>query len=255
MRRLSIIALCAVLASCGEFFDFETQALLDGGEMHLGRKVVTISVGDRYAIPVTFTPKELSNTGVFWLLDNDSVARFDNDTLVALAEGHTQAIAFSSIDRLRDTCTVVVIPRFYVAPDTYPYDMVIYASVNIHGMPLTLNNSAQYAIGAYVGDELRGLGQIERRADTDYLVLRVWSPYPQGEQVQLRCYFRGEARCELFADEFTFDGERHGSLNSLYPLILGEDAQEYLPDIDFGDDNPIIEDPDTIQGWIIDGQQ
>lgn len=252
MRRLSIIALCAVLASCGEFFDFETQALLDGGEMHLGRKVVTISVGDRYAIPVTFTPKELANTSVFWLLDNDSVARFDNDTLVALSEGHTQAIAFSSIDRLRDTCTVVVMPRFYVAPDSYPYDMVIYASVNIHGTPLTTDNCDDYAIGAFVGDELRGLGQMEHWLDTDYMVLRVWSPYPKGEQVQLRCYFRGQARCELFPDEFTFDGERHGSLNSLYPLILGEDAQEYLPDIDFGDDNPIIEDPDTIHGWIID---
>ena len=90
----------------------------------------------------------------------------------------------------------------------------------IDGEPLTLDNHAPYIIGAYVGNELRGVGQMRRLEGTDYMVLRVWSPFSYGDEVRLRCYFRGQARALLFPDVFIFDGERHGTLSSLYPLRL-----------------------------------
>ena len=92
-------------------------------------------------------------------------------------------------------------PAMYMTPSSYPYDMVVYASVDIHGTQLTVENSGAYVIAAYVGEEVR-----------------------------LRCYYRGHARAELFPDMIVFDGEMHGELTNLYPLVLGDDAEEYVPD-------------------------
>ena len=239
---IAVLTAVCLATACGEYFEGVTPA----GSMQLSRKVIPLIEGDRYSIPVAFDPVELSNNTVYWLTEDNTVARFVNDTLVALSEGQTMAYAWSPIDLLRDTAIVVVLPGMYEAPDNYPYDMVIYASVNIHGTPLTQANADQYAIGAYVGEELRGLGQVEQRQGIDYVVIRVWSPFERGEQVTLRCYYRGQARAELFPDEFTFDGERHGTLSQLYPLVLDDDAVEYVPTI-YIDGEPIEEPIDTVE--------
>lgn len=247
LRRLARADLFAVallmliaLSSCGEFF----EGVVPAGDMKLVRKVIPLVVGDRYAIPVEFDPAELSNNAVYWLTEDREIAVFENDTLVALAEGQTLAYAWSSIDLLQDTAVVIVLPNQYQPQPDYPYDMVIYAAVTIHGTPLTLENANRYFIGAYVNNELRGIGKVERRFDTDYVVIRVWSPYSYGDNVTLRCYFLGQARTEQFATEFTFDGERHGTLSNLFPLVLDDTAQEYVPDYGTDDqlnDTTIIE--------------
>ncbi len=235
--------LCGLLCSCGEYFEFGANDPVGAGQMQLARKVIPLVVGDHYAIPVLFTPDSLSNNAVYWSTEDTTIAGFENDTLVAYAEGQTLAYAYSAIDLLRDTAVVVVLPEMYVAPDSYPYDMVIYASVAIDGEPLTLNNHDPYIIGAYVGNELRGVGQMRRLEGTDYMVLRVWSPFSYGDEVRLRCYFRGQARALLFPDVFIFDGERHGTLSSLYPLRLDTaTAEEYLPAVGGG----IIDVPEPI---------
>lgn len=242
---VATLLLVLLLTACGEFYEFNTSSPVTAGEMSLQRRVVTMVVGDHYAIPVDFSPEELSNNAVFWLTEDDAIATFENDTLVALSEGLTRAFAFTTIDRLRDTCWVYVMPAIYMAPGNYPYDMVIYASVDVHGTRLTTDNAQPYIIAAFVGDELRGIGQMKRRAGIDYMEMRVWSPFTGGDEVRLRCYYRGQARAELFPDVFTFDGEMHGELTHLYPLVLGDDAEEYVPDVLQEDDNPIIELPDT----------
>ena len=216
--------------ACGEFYEFNTSEPVTAGAMTLPRRVVSLVVGEHYAIPVEFSPVELSNNAVFWLSEDDEIATFRNDTLVAVAEGLTRAFAFTTIDRLRDTCWVNVMPAMYMPPSSYPYDMVVYGFVDIHGLRLTQDNCEPYIIAAYVGNELRGIGQMKRRAGIDYMELRVWSPYSYGEEVRLRCYYRGQARAELFPDMIVFDGEMHGELTNLYPLVLGDDAEEYVPD-------------------------
>ena len=242
---VATLLLVLLLTACGEFYEFNTSSPVTAGEMSLQRRVVTMVVGDHYAIPVDFSPEELSNNAVFWLSEDDAIATFENDTLVALSEGLTRAFAFTTIDRLRDTCWVYVMPEMYMPPSNYPYDMVIYASVDVHGLRLTADNADSIIIAAFVGDELRGIGKMKRRAGIDYMEMRVWSPFTGGDEVRLRCYYRGQARAELFPDVFTFDGEMHGELTHLYPLVLGDDAEEYEPDVLQEDDNPIIELPDT----------
>ena len=237
--------------SCGDFFEFDSGDMTSAHRMGMTRHVVTLVEGDRYCIPVWFWPDSLTNNAVYWESEDDSIATFVNDTLVARREGLTRAFAFTTIDRLRDTCWVQVMPQMYVAPGSYPYEMMIYASVDIHGTPLTVQNQDTVVIAAYVGNELRGVGRMRQDFGIDYLSLRVHSPYPDGEYVQLRCYFRGQARVELFPDEIVFDGEHHGTLSSLYPLVLDDTAEEYLPDAYVEDNNPLIEEPDTTHVIIV----
>ena len=244
-----LFVLLLLLTSCGDFWEFENQQVVTAEKMALGRKVVNLMVGDSCVIPVNFVPDSLSNYNVYWLAENDSVVRFKGDTLVATAEGQTRAIAFTTIDRLTDTCYVNVISPFREDNARYPYDMVIYAQVEIHGLQLTAQNSGRYEIGAFVGEEVRGLGAMRTNATAGpYMELRVWSPYAAGDRVTFRCYYRGTGLMEVFADTLTFDGGMHGTLSDLYPLVLDEQASEYQPIFNLDDGrNPYIENNDTIK--------
>ena len=102
--------LCGLLCSCGEYFEFGANDPVGAGQMQLARKVIPLVVGDHYAIPVLFTPDSLSNNAVYWSTEDTTIAGFENDTLVAYAEGQTLAYAYSAIDLLRDTAVVVVLP-------------------------------------------------------------------------------------------------------------------------------------------------
>jgi hypothetical protein len=240
------------LSSCGEFWEFGGQELVTASDMTLDRKVVNVMVGDYCVIPVNFDPDSLSNTQVFWLTEDDTVAYFHGDTLRAVGEGHTRALAFTSIDRLRDTCLVNVIPAFREDVAHFPYDMVVYADVNIHGLHLTPDNADDMTIAAFVNDEMRGIGKMRRHAGVSYMELRVWSPFDYGDDVTFRCYYHGQGRMEVFAEHLTFDGAQHGTLSKLYPLVLDERAVEYVPDFD--EYNPYIEDSDTIHVVIGEGE-
>ena len=202
--------------------------------MTLPRRVVNLVVGDHYRIPVTFNPSEASTEAVWWMLADEAVAQFENDTLVGMAEGQTVAYVISVADRLTDSCLVNVLPPLYVPPKGYIYDMVIYAAVNIHGKVYTQEDEDSLIVCAYKDRELRGIGKMRRWQDRDYMEVRVWSPFYYGELIDLRCYYRGKAKVELFPDQFIFDGETHGTLSSLYPLVLDENAEEYNFGLDFG---------------------
>lgn len=229
-----------LLLSCGDFWE--------GGDpstartMTLQRKMVNLMVGDRYKIPVLFTPDEVSNQAVWWQAYDTDVATFENDSLVALSEGYTRIYAMSVSDRLQDSCLVNVFPKIYLNPRNYPYDMVIYADVTIHGHQYTKADEDAYIIGAYVNNELRGIGKMREWQGKPYMEIRVWSPLPDFDVFRLRCYYRGQGHVELFPDEFNFDGETYGTLSDLYPLVLDENAEVLQPE---AEENPIIDDDET----------
>jgi hypothetical protein len=216
------------MISCGDYLDMTTKEPVQVDSISLPQRVITLFEGDRYAIPVVVKPDSaFTSTSFYWQSANDSVAMFLNDSLWALREGVTQAFVRTATGDHSDTCTVCVLPPLFVEPGLYPYDMVIYASVNVHGTKITRENADQYPVAAYVRNELRGIGQMHEAGGNEYMVIRVWSPYESGEQVTLRCYERPQARCELFPDTLTFDGERHGTLSDLYPLTFDNKAEEW----------------------------
>ena len=86
----------------------------------------------------------------------------------------------------------------------------------------------------------------------DYMEIRIWSPFRYGGEIRLRCYYRGKARAELFPDVLEFDGNALGTLSNLYPLVLDDNAEEYMPILDPDDYDPYSEANDTIHVVITD---
>lgn len=232
-----LMVLSTIVASCGDYWD--------GGEpvaarrMTLGRRVVNMMVGDRYRIPVLFEPDTLSNRSVWWQTENKDIAIVENDTVIGIGEGLTLAYALSVSDRQLDSCWVNVLPEMYMNPKQYPYDMVIYADVDIHGHHYTKADEDSLIIAAYVRDELRGIGKMREWQGRDYMEIRIWGDNIDGyDVVELRCYYMGEGLTEVFPEYFAFDGEAHGTLSKLVKLILDENAFEYFPwdEIDLPDE-------------------
>ena len=250
IRHIIILLWSLTVVACGDFWTFDTDDATTGTQMKLDRRVVTIMEGERYTIPVTFSPDSLVNKTIYWETEDDEIATFADDTLVALSPGMTRAIAMSTVDRLSDTCWVQVMPRMEMSYGNFEYDMMLYASVTLHGRALTIDNADSVVVGAYAGEQLRGIGQMHREYGIDYLAMRIGSNRPEGDRIRLRCYYRGRALAEWFPDTLRFNGETLGTLSKLVPLVIDDDADVYEPDVDADDDNPIIEVPDSVN-WVV----
>ena len=230
-----ILAILAAFTSCGEYWEGGDPVQVR--QMRLPRKVINLMVGDRYSIPVEFTPDDPSNREVWWQTANNSVAEMDNNYVVGVGEGLTKAYAMSVSDRLQDSCLVNVIPGTYLNPNEYPYDMVIYADVTIHGQKYTPEDEESLIIAAYCDFELRGIGKMRTANGRPYMEIRIWSPFEYGDWIDLMCIYRGKALIELFPEQYLFDGETYGTLSNLIPLVIDENSEEYNFGLFMGDDN------------------
>ena len=213
-----ILLMAAVLlSSCGEFFEFDPGDAVPAAEMTLARHEVSIMQGDRYAIPAIFEPDTLSNNAVYWESEDTEIAAFVNDTLEAREVGTTIVRAISVSSQIEDSCVVNVIPRWQgVDRSSYPYDMIIYADVTVHGQ----KPDSTMTFSAFCNREVRGMGEFRKHEGISYMVFRIWSPFEYGDQIRIGCYHQGQALIEYFPEVFTFDGEAHGTLSDLYPLEI-----------------------------------
>ena len=230
---LSLIAISALLTACGEYWD--GGAPVATRKMTLGRRVVNLVVGDRYEIPVIFEPDTLSNRSVWWQTENSRIAVMEENTVVALSEGLTLAYALSVSDHQTDSCWVNVLPPMFINPRQYPYDMVIYADVDIHGHHYTAEDEDSLIVGAFIHDELRGIGKMRQWDGKDYMEIRIWNDDIDVYDIaEIRCYYMGKGLAEVFPEYFPFDGNAHGTLSDQVKLYLDDNALEYFPwdDID-----------------------
>lgn len=73
-----------------------------------------------------------------------------------------------------------------VNPHDYQYDMTLYATITVDGEALAGLSSVDVA--AFVGDELRGVGQIEEKDGKSWIYMRVYSNSASGETVGFRAF-------------------------------------------------------------------
>ena len=158
-----------LLFGCGDFW--EASEPQSAGTMTLQRDTIDLMVGDSFKIPVVFSPDSLSNQTVWWSIDGDEIIALHNDTVVAVEPGTTLVTATSVSDRLTSSCVVNIWPRWYDILHKYPYDMVIYANITIDGEPL----GDDVYVGAFIGDELRGVAKKLEWNGHPYTLIRVWS--------------------------------------------------------------------------------
>ncbi len=213
---LLLLVLLPLLASCGDFYEFDQQEAIEAGEMTLGRESVDLMVGDRFEIPVSFQPATLSNEEVFWQSSNENVITVENGVISAVGEGTAVITAISVSRQYQASCTVNVHQQWSFNPYNYAYDMVFYADISVHGEKF----SDDMYVAAVCDDEIRGIAQLKEYNGTPYILIRVYSNFTQGDEIKFKVYKRNSAQVEMFPNVVVFDGESHGSLSHLYPLTI-----------------------------------
>lgn len=215
---LWLAALCTMfcLTSCGEWFEIEVPDSVVPTGMTIDNHDIVLMVGDSLRLTPAFTPDSVSLRSVFWYIDSDA-ASVQNGLVMALKPGEGKIVAVSVSGELRDSCRVRVIDSWqFNKPGYYRYDMIVYASTTIDGLPEF--SPADYVLAAFVGDDLRGIGVQRQAHGVNYYEFRVYSNQPQGETMELRAYRRNHTGVTRLTPTYVFDGETHGSLSRLEKL-------------------------------------
>lgn len=240
-----LAALTIGLASCGELFEVEEvpeQSVV--ADIAMERRTVDLMVGDRYALPATITPDSLIKKGVFWEVADTNIVSINDGIITAKEPGETTVRVTAVAGLKSDTCHVRVIPRWEISPYDFARDMVVYADVTINGK----KPDEGTIVGAFCGDELRGVGQVRNSNGQQYVQIRIYSPILFGdditqddhpgsggvddievdednpteektiEEISFKCYDHSLARLFTFAPKLNFDGETHGTLSKLFKL-------------------------------------
>lgn len=65
-----------LLTSCGELFDVDEAGETTSATMKMDRDTVFIMPGDSLRLTVTFSPPEVKDKGVMWLIDQPEMHAF-----------------------------------------------------------------------------------------------------------------------------------------------------------------------------------
>lgn len=219
----AVLSLPFVLASCG------IMDLQDAGQaptaMHLDhRDTIYVMQGDQVKLQPLFTPDTVQMQQVLWMTTNEQVLSLYDGVFTAENEGTAMIRAVSVAWQFEDSCTVSVMPRWENTAERYPYEMVVYADVTVHGKPF---DSSTMMAAAFVNGQMRGVGELMEQGGKRYVRFRVGSDLNYTgasnevvEDVTFRLYHRKEMRCEDFPLTIRFDAETHGTLSALIDMKI-----------------------------------
>ncbi len=222
LKIITFLPFLLSLASCG-LMEMDEQTDVVATQMTLQRDTLYIMVGDRLELHPVFTPDSVTVSDVLWTSSADSVLTVSNNVFTGMSEGWSTVRAVSVQRHLEDSCHVNVMKRWEIMAREYPYEMMVYAAVTVHGQPF---NPETMMLGAFVDDEMRGAGELMEWKGRQYVRFRIGSDMayydPDGieETVTFRVYHRQELRYETFTQTILYDGEAHGSLSDLVELTI-----------------------------------
>lgn len=212
---LCVIILVPLFTSCGLLdmeFDENVQMAYD---MKLDHDTVYIIEGDSIVLHPVFTPDSVINREVFFRSANDEIAYIHNDTIIAVSEGETVISATSVMNEKMAFCQVFVLPPWEIDIYKYSNDMVAYVTATIDGVPIDFEKQM---IVAFVGPQLRGIGQPIKLKDTTIVQMRIYGYSYWGseepirpELVRFAYYDKEKLMLKNLPLYITFDGETHGS--------------------------------------------
>ena len=140
-------------------------------KMYFQPDTVYVMEGDTFQVQPLFEPDSVNNKVLTWGSLNEDVVRLQNDTLIAEQEGWARIIAISVASMAMDSIDVCVMKPWVMPNTEYPYEMVVYADVSVHGQPLT----AEMQVAAFFGSVLLGVGTPLRVGDRDIMRFRLYS--------------------------------------------------------------------------------
>lgn len=211
-----LASLVVLLGSCGELYEADEE----GGEtikatVTLSQTTLSLMVGDEYKIGVTLSPDTLKNKALFWESADTKVVSMQGDTLRAVAPGETTVTVSWPSQDVSGQATVTVLPVWQMATVTYPYDMLVFASVTVNGR--AADDDCVVAVFDEDGN-LRGVAQPRTDDGISYMLLRVYSPDGIAETLFLRCYDRTRALVSEAEATLTFSANSLGALSDLYKI-------------------------------------
>ena len=89
-----------------------------------------------------------------------------------------------------------------VNPHDYQYDMTVYGSLVVDGV--TVTSLENYEIGAFVGDECRGLAEVNSQGGYTWLYLRVRSNVASGETVTFKVFDKDKGKTRKVVETIEF---------------------------------------------------
>lgn len=215
--RMLIISLMGVaaLASCGDVL--EIPETIKPTEMTLDHHSLVVMEGDRIQVTSSFKPDDVTNTSVWWKMGDENVALVTNGLVYGKKQGNTMLRAYSVLNQISDSCSVIVISNWENSfrSEYYRYDMVVYARMILGGQPLPTD----VKVAAMCGDEIRGVGIRRNRQGIEYMEIRVYSNSPLGETIRFVAYKSGTGIVN-FTRTLSFDEETHGTLSNL--LVISD---------------------------------
>ena len=141
--RMLIISLMGVaaLASCGDVL--EIPETIKPTEMTLDHHSLVVMEGDRIQVTSSFKPDDVTNTSVWWKMGDENVALVTNGLVYGKKQGNTMLRAYSVLNQISDSCSVIVISNWENSfrSEYYRYDMVVYARMILGGQPLPPDGS------------------------------------------------------------------------------------------------------------------
>lgn len=185
--------------------------------MELNRHSFVLMLGDTCRLSMLFQPDTVTTVTAFWELEDTAgiINVLQNGDVIATQVGEATVHVVAVNERLEDTCHVVVIDDWREMYETYPYDMLVYADVNVRGYH---NDPEGLRIAAFIDDEFRGYGEVRTDHGVRHTLLRIWNNQPSSGEVTFRYYLPKEFATGDLDFNMTFDGAVHGRLNNLIPI-------------------------------------
>ena len=120
-----------------------------------------------------------------------------------------------------------------VSPYDYQYDMTIYAQLKIDNAVVT--DYSNYEVAAFVGDECRGVAEIQTKDNSTWLYIRVRSASASGEKISFKLFDKTEGKIKRIAETVDFESQGlEGMPSSPFDLT----SAKYTPG-DVNDDGSI----------------
>ena len=123
-----------------------------------------------------------------------------------------------------------------VNPYDYQYDMTVYAQLKIDNA--VVSDYSNYEVGAFVGDECRGVAVVDTKDNSTWLYIRVRSASASGEKISFKLFDKteGEGKIKRIAETVDFQSQ---GLEGMPSSPIDLTPAEYTPG-DVNDDGEII---------------
>ena len=120
-----------------------------------------------------------------------------------------------------------------VSPFDYQYDMTVYAQLKIDDA--VVSDYSNYEVAAFVGDECRGVAEIQTKENSTWLYIRVRSASASGEKISFKLFDKTEDKIKRIAETVDFESQGlEGMPSSPFDLT----SAKYTPG-DVNDDGSI----------------